>query len=132
MQKTAYEMRISDWSSDVCSSDLMGTTAENVAKQFQITREAQDEFAVKSQNKAEAAQKAGKFKDEIVPVTITGRKGDTVVDQAEYIRHGATLASVKGLRPAFQKDGTVTAATATGIHDGETGRASRRERRWPY
>src|SRR3546814_20250548 len=112
MQKTAYEMRISDWSSDVCSSDLMGTTAENVAKQFQITREAQDEFAVKSQNKAEAAQKAGKFKDEIVPVTIKGRKGDTVVDQDEYIRHGATLDSVKGLRPAFQKDGTVTAAKA--------------------
>src|SRR3546814_19301716 len=103
MQKTAYEMRISDWSSDVCSSDLMGTTAENVAKQFQITREAQDEFAVKSQNKAEAAQKAGKFKDEIVPVTIKGRKGDTVVDQDEYIRHGATLDSVKGLRPAFQR-----------------------------
>ncbi|MFC3674108.1 acetyl-CoA C-acetyltransferase [Ferrovibrio xuzhouensis] len=96
----------------------MGTTAENVAKQFQITREAQDEFAVKSQNKAEAAQKAGKFKDEIVPVTIKGRKGDTIVDQDEYIRHGATLDSVKGLRPAFQKDGTVTAANASGINDG--------------
>src|SRR3546814_13868501 len=116
----------------------MGTTAENVAKQFQITREAQDEFAVKSQNKAEAAQKAGKFKDEIVPVTIKGRKGDTVVDQDEYIRHGATLDSVKGLRPAFQKDGTVTAANASGINDGaaavvlmsaeeEIGRASGRE-----
>src|SRR3546814_18529592 len=96
----------------------MGTTAENVAKQFQITREAQDEFAVKSQNKAEAAQKAGKFKDEIVPVTIKGRKGDTVVDQDEYIRHGATLDSVKGLRPAFQKD--------------EIGRASCRERVCQY
>jgi len=96
----------------------MGNTAENVAKQFQITREAQDEFAVKSQNKAEAAQKAGKFKDEIVPVTIKGRKGDTIVDQDEYIRHGATLEAMKGLRPAFTKDGTVTAANASGINDG--------------
>jgi acetyl-CoA C-acetyltransferase len=96
----------------------MGTTAENVAKQFQITREQQDEFAVKSQNKAEAAQKAGKFKDEIVPVTIKGRKGDTVVDSDEYIRHGATLDAMKGLRPAFQKDGSVTAANASGINDG--------------
>jgi acetyl-CoA C-acetyltransferase len=96
----------------------MGNTAENVAKQFQITRETQDEFAVKSQNKAEAAQKAGKFKDEIVPVTIKGRKGDTVVDQDEYIRHGATVDAMKGLRPAFAKDGTVTAGNASGINDG--------------
>ncbi|WP_374304168.1 acetyl-CoA C-acetyltransferase [Ferrovibrio sp.] len=96
----------------------MGNTAENVAKQFQITRDAQDEFAVKSQNKAEAAQKAGKFKDEIVPVTIKGRKGDTIVDQDEYIRAGATLDAMKGLRPAFAKDGSVTAGNASGINDG--------------
>lgn len=96
----------------------MGNTAENVAKQFQITRDQQDEFAVKSQNKAEAAQKAGRFKDEIVPVTIKGRKGDTVVDQDEYIRHGATLDAMKGLRPAFAKDGSVTAGNASGINDG--------------
>ena len=96
----------------------MGTTAENVAKQFQITRDQQDEFAVKSQNKAEAAQKAGKFKDEIVPVTIKGRKGDTVVDQDEYIRHGASIDAMKSLRPAFAKDGSVTAGNASGINDG--------------
>ncbi len=96
----------------------MGQTAENVAMQFQITREQQDEFAVKSQNKAEAAQKAGKFKDEIVPVTIKGRKGDTIVDQDEYIRHGATIEAMKSLRPAFAKDGSVTAANASGINDG--------------
>ena len=96
----------------------MGNTAENVAKQWQITREMQDEFAVKSQNKAEAAQKAGKFKDEIVSVTIKTRKGETVVDQDEYIRHGATLEAMKGLRPAFAKDGTVTAGNASGINDG--------------
>ena len=96
----------------------MGNTAENVAKQWQITREQQDEFALRSQNKAEAAQKAGKFKDEIVPVTIKGRKGDTVVENDEYIRHGATLDAMKGLRPAFSKDGTVTAANASGINDG--------------
>jgi acetyl-CoA C-acetyltransferase len=96
----------------------MGNTAENVAKQFQITRETQDEFAVKSQNKAEAAQKAGKFKDEIVPVTIKGRKGDTVVENDEYIRHGATVDAMKALRPAFAKDGSVTAGNASGINDG--------------
>ncbi len=96
----------------------MGQTAENVAMQFQITREQQDEFAVKSQNKAEAAQKSGRFKDEIVPVTIKGRKGDTVVDADEYIRHGATIEVMKGLRPAFAKDGSVTAANASGINDG--------------
>src|SRR5476649_1681574 len=79
----------------------MGTTAENVAKQWQITRAQQDEFAVKSQNKAEAAQKAGKFKDEITPVTIKGRKGDTVVDTDEYPKHGTTMDSVSKLRPAF-------------------------------
>jgi len=96
----------------------MGNTAENVAKQFQITRQQQDEFAVASQQKAEAAQKAGKFKDEIVPVTIKGRKGDTVVDADEYPRHGATLEAMAKLRPAFDKEGTVTAGSASGINDG--------------
>ncbi|GLK79919.1 acetyl-CoA C-acetyltransferase [Methylopila turkensis] len=96
----------------------MGTTAENVAQKWQITREQQDEFAVASQNKAEAAQKAGRFKDEIAPVTISSKKGDVVVDQDEYIRHGATLDSVAKLRPAFSKDGSVTAGNASGINDG--------------
>jgi acetyl-CoA C-acetyltransferase len=96
----------------------MGVTAENVAREFQITRDAQDEFAVASQNKAEAAQKAGRFKDEIVPVTVKNRKGDIVVDQDEYIRAGATLDSVAKLRPAFSKDGTITAGNASGINDG--------------
>ncbi|MDW6021955.1 acetyl-CoA C-acetyltransferase [Mesorhizobium sp. BAC0120] len=96
----------------------MGITAENVARQFQITREAQDEFALASQNKAEAAQKAGKFKDEIVPVTVRGRKDDVVVDQDEYIRHGATIEAMQKLRPAFDKEGTVTAGNASGINDG--------------
>jgi acetyl-CoA C-acetyltransferase len=96
----------------------MGTTAENVAKQWQITRDMQDAFAVASQNKAEAAQAAGKFKDEIVAVTIAGRKGDVVVADDEYIKKGVTLESVAKLRPAFQKDGTVTAANASGINDG--------------
>ncbi|MBZ9815612.1 acetyl-CoA C-acetyltransferase [Mesorhizobium sp. CA7] len=99
----------------------MGNTAENVARQFQITRETQDEFALASQNKAEAAQKAGKFKDEIVAFTIKGKKGDTVVDQDEYIRHGATLDAMTKLKPAFDKDGTVTAANASGINDGAAG-----------
>ena len=96
----------------------MGTTAENVATQWQITREDQDKFAVASQNKAEAAQKAGRFKDEIAPVTVSGRKGDVVVENDEYIRAGATLDSVAKLRPAFSKDGTVTAANASGLNDG--------------
>jgi acetyl-CoA C-acetyltransferase len=96
----------------------MGQTAENIAARWQITREEQDKFAVASQNKAEAAQKAGKFTGEIAPVTIKGRKGDTIVDQDEYIRHGATLESVAGLRPAFAKDGSVTAANASGLNDG--------------
>lgn len=96
----------------------MGTTAENVATKWQITREEQDAFAVGSQNKAEAAQKAGKFKDEIVPFTIAGRKGDIIVDQDEYPRHGATLEGMAKLRPAFSKDGTVTAGNASGINDG--------------
>jgi acetyl-CoA C-acetyltransferase len=96
----------------------MGTTAENVAKQYQITRQQQDEFAVGSQNKAEAAQKSGRFKDEIAPVTVKSRKGDIVVDTDEYPKHGTTLDSVGKLRPAFAKDGTVTAANASGINDG--------------
>ena len=96
----------------------MGTTAENVATQGQITREDQDRFAVLSQNRAEAAQKAGRFDAEIVPVTIKGRKGDTVVDKDEYIRHGATYDSLAGLRPAFSKEGTVTAGNASGLNDG--------------
>ena len=96
----------------------MGQTAENIASRWQITREDQDAFAVASQNKAEAAQKAGRFAGEIAPVTIKGRKGDTVVDQDEYIRHGATLESVSGLRPAFNKEGSVTAANASGLNDG--------------
>jgi acetyl-CoA C-acetyltransferase len=96
----------------------MGNTAENVARQWQLTREEQDKFAVASQNKAEAAQKAGRFKDEIVPVTIKTRKGDVVVADDEYIKHGVTIDSVSKLRPAFDKEGTVTAANASGINDG--------------
>src|SRR5689334_17332189 len=96
----------------------MGNTAENVARQWQITRAQQDEFAVASQQKAEAAQKAGKFNDEIVPVTIKSRKGDVVVSADEYPRHGATLDAMAKLRPAFEKDGTVTAGSASGINDG--------------
>ena len=96
----------------------MGNTAENVARQWQITRDTQDNFAVASQNKAEAAQKAGRFKDEIVPVTIASRKGDIVVDQDEYIRHGATVDQLTKLKAVFQKDGTVTPGNASGINDG--------------
>ena len=97
---------------------LMGTTAENVAKQWQLTRDEQDEFAVNSQNKAEAAQKAGKFKDEIVAHTVKHRKGDIVVEDDEYIKHGVTVEGISKLRPAFDKEGTVTAANASGINDG--------------
>ncbi|GAB5460841.1 MULTISPECIES: acetyl-CoA C-acetyltransferase [Hoeflea] len=97
---------------------LMGNTAENVAKQWQLSRDEQDTFAVNSQNKAEAAQKAGKFKDEIAAVTIKGRKGDTVVEEDEYIKHGVTIEGISKLRPAFDKEGTVTAANASGINDG--------------
>lgn len=96
----------------------MGNTAENVAKQYQITRQQQDEFAVASQNKAEAAQKAGKFKDEIVPFTIKTRKGDVVVEADEYPRHGASMDAMGKLKPAFEKDGSVTAGNASGINDG--------------
>jgi acetyl-CoA C-acetyltransferase len=96
----------------------MGNTAENVARQWQLSRDDQDQFAVASQNKAEAAQKAGRFADEIVPVTVKGRKGDTIVDQDEYIRAGATLEGMGKLRPAFDKEGTVTAGNASGLNDG--------------
>ena len=99
----------------------MGQTAENVAEKWQISRDQQDEFAVASQNKAEAAQKAGKFADEIVAYTIKTRKGETVVDQDEYIRHGATMEAMQKLRPAFTKDGSVTAANASGLNDGAAG-----------
>jgi acetyl-CoA C-acetyltransferase len=96
----------------------MGTTAENVAQKWQIGREEQDIFAVASQNKAEAAQKSGRFKDEIAAVTVASRKGEVVVDQDEYIRPGTTLAAVSQLKPAFSKDGTVTAGNASGLNDG--------------
>src|SRR5690348_7104108 len=96
----------------------MGTTAENVAKEWQITREDQDQFAVASQNKAEAARKSGRFKDEIAAVTVKTRKGDIIVDQDEYIRDGVTIDSVSGLKPAFSKEGSVTAANASGLNDG--------------
>ncbi|WP_439514339.1 acetyl-CoA C-acetyltransferase [Oceanibaculum nanhaiense] len=96
----------------------MGNTAENVAKQWQISREQQDEFAAASQQKAEAAQKSGRFKDEIVPVTISGRKGDTIVDADEYPRHGTTMDTLTKLKPAFEKEGSVTAGNASGINDG--------------
>ena len=99
----------------------MGNTAENVAEKWQISREQQDEFAVASQNKAEAAQKAGKFQDEIIPFTIKTRKGETVMDADEYIRHGATIEAMQKLRPAFTKDGSVTAANASGLNDGAAG-----------
>ena len=96
----------------------MGQTAENVADQWQITRDIQDTFAVASQNKAEAAQKAGRFADEITPFTVKTRKGDIIVDADEYIRHGATMEAMQKLRPAFTKDGSVTAANASGLNDG--------------
>ncbi len=99
----------------------MGQTAENVAAKWDITREMQDEFAVASQNKAEAAQNAGKFDDEVIPFTVKNRKGDIIVDKDEYIRHGATMAAMQKLRPAFIKDGTVTAANASGLNDGAAG-----------
>ena len=109
---------IKDGLTDAFYGYHMGNTAENVARQWQLTRDEQDAFAVASQNKAEAAQKAGRFKDEIVPFTIKGRKGDTVIDADEYIRHGATLDAMAKLRPAFDKEGTVTAGNASGINDG--------------
>ncbi len=103
---------------DIFNGYHMGVTAENVARKWQITREEQDKFAVASQNKAEAAKKAGKFKDEIVPVTVKTRKGETVVSDDEYIREGANYPDVAKLKPAFDKEGTVTAGNASGINDG--------------
>jgi len=99
----------------------MGQTAENVAEQWQISRDMQDEFALASQNKAEAAQKAGRFDDEVIPFTVKTRKGDIIVDKDEYIRHGATIESMQKLRPAFTKEGSVTAANASGLNDGAAG-----------
>tara|TARA_R110002020_G_scaffold125949_14_gene283548 strand:- start:3451 stop:4632 length:1182 start_codon:yes stop_codon:yes gene_type:complete len=109
---------IKDGLTDAFYGYHMGTTAENVARQWQLSREEQDQFAVASQNKAEAAQSAGRFQDEIVPFVVKGRKGDVTVDADEYIRIGATLESMTKLRPAFDKEGTVTAGNASGINDG--------------
>ncbi|MFW2850932.1 acetyl-CoA C-acetyltransferase [Sphingomonas sp. TX0543] len=109
---------IKDGLTDVFNGYHMGMTAENLAVEYQVTRQAQDEFAVGSQNKAAAARAAGRFVAEIAPVTIKGRKGDTIVEADEYIRDGVTIDSVSGLRPAFKKDGTVTAANASGLNDG--------------
>ncbi|QRM43735.1 acetyl-CoA C-acetyltransferase [Rhizobium sp. BG4] len=109
---------IKDGLTDAFYGYHMGITAENIARQWQLSRDDQDQFAVSSQNKAEAAQKAGRFKDEIVPFTIQGRKGDTIVDADEYIRHGATMEAMGKLRPAFDKDGSVTAGNASGLNDG--------------
>jgi len=115
---TFIDTMIKDGLWDAFNGYHMGNTAENVARQWQITRDQQDAFAVASQNKAEAAQKAGRFADEIAPVTYETRKGPVTVDADEYIRHGATLESMAKLRPAFEKDGTVTAGNASGINDG--------------
>ncbi|MHB1217149.1 MAG: acetyl-CoA C-acetyltransferase [Alphaproteobacteria bacterium] len=115
---TFIDSMIKDGLWDAFNGYHMGNTAENVAQKWQITREEQDSFAAASQQKAEAAQKAGKFKDEIVPVTIKTRKGDVVVDTDEYPRHGTTMDTLSKLRPAFAKDGTVTAGNASGINDG--------------
>lgn len=112
------DIMIRDGLWDAFNGYHMGITAENVAAQWQITRQEQDQFAVASQNKAEAAKKAGRFRDEIAPVTVKGRKGDVVVDSDEYIRDGATYDAVAGLKPAFTKDGTVTAGNASGLNDG--------------
>ncbi len=109
---------IKDGLIDVFNGYHMGITAENLAERYQVTREAQDAFSVASQNKAEAARAAGRFKDEIAAVTIKGRKGDTIVADDEYIRAGVTIDSVSGVKPAFKKDGTVTAANASGLNDG--------------
>ncbi|HVF95570.1 MAG TPA: acetyl-CoA C-acetyltransferase [Sphingomonas sp.] len=109
---------VKDGLTDVFNGYHMGITAENLAEQYQVTRGEQDAFAVRSQNNAEAARDGRRFKDEIAPVTVKGRKGDTVIADDEYIRAGATLDSVSGLRPAFKKDGSVTAANASGLNDG--------------
>jgi acetyl-CoA C-acetyltransferase len=109
---------IKDGLTDAFYGYHMGVTAENIAKKWQLSRDEQDQFALGSQTKAEAAQKAGRFADEIIPFVISTRKGDVTVDQDEYIRHGATIESMAKLRPAFDKDGTVTAANASGLNDG--------------
>ncbi|HEX7657382.1 MAG TPA: acetyl-CoA C-acetyltransferase [Sphingomonas sp.] len=109
---------IKDGLTDVFNGYHMGITAENLAEKYQVTRGQQDEFSVRSQNNAEKARSAGRFKDEIAPVTVKGRKGDTVIEDDEYIRAGVTIDSVSGVRPAFKKDGTVTAANASGLNDG--------------
>ncbi|OHV25608.1 acetyl-CoA C-acetyltransferase [Rhizobium sp. RMa-01] len=109
---------IKDGLTDAFHGYHMGITAENIARQWQLSRDEQDQFAVASQNKAEAAQKAGRFADEIIPYVIQTRKGDVTVDADEYIRHGATLEAMGKLRPAFDKEGTVTAANASGLNDG--------------
>ena len=103
---------------DVYNQYHMGVTAENVAKKWNVSRQEQDEFAAASQQKAEAAQKAGRFKDEIVPITISTRKGDVIFDADEYVRHGTTADALATLKPAFDKNGTVTAGNASGINDG--------------
>ncbi|MWD28277.1 acetyl-CoA C-acyltransferase [Aquicoccus sp. SCR17] len=118
---TYIDSMIRDGLWDAFNGYHMGQTAENVAEKWQISREQQDEFALASQNKAEAAQKAGRFDDEVVPFTVKTRKGDVTVDKDEYIRHGATIESMQKLRPAFTKDGSVTAANASGINDGAAG-----------
>jgi acetyl-CoA C-acetyltransferase len=109
---------MSDGLTDAFGKMAMGVTAENVVRQCGVTREQQDQFALRSQQRASTAQREGRFAHEIVPVTVTGRKGDTVVDQDEFIRHDASLESMEKLRPAFEKDGTVTAANSSGINDG--------------
>ncbi|MDP8913321.1 MAG: acetyl-CoA C-acyltransferase, partial [Pseudomonadota bacterium] len=109
---------IKDGLMDAFNGYHMGITAENLAEQYQITRGSQDEFATASQNKAEAARRDGRFQDEIAPVTVKGRKGDTVVERDEFIREGVQVASLAGLRPAFKKDGSVTAGNASGLNDG--------------
>ena len=109
---------ISDGLTDAFNHYHMGVTAENLAEKHQVTRQAQDLFAVASQNKAERARAEGRFKDEIAPVTVAGRKGDTVISDDEYIRAGATFEAMQGLKPAFKKEGTVTAANASGLNDG--------------
>ncbi|MDF0489079.1 acetyl-CoA C-acetyltransferase [Sphingomonas sp. H39-1-10] len=115
---TLIDTMLKDGLIDAFNQYHMGITAENLAEQYQVTRGEQDAFAVRSQNLAEAARGSGRFKDEIAAVTVKGRKGDTIVDADEYIRAGATLEGISGLRPAFKKDGSVTAANASGLNDG--------------
>ena len=115
---TLIDTMVNDGLTDAFNNYHMGITAENLAERYQISRAEQDAFATASQNKAEAARAAGKFTDEIAPVTVKGRKGDTIVDADEYIRAGATLEAMANLRPAFKKDGTVTAGNASGLNDG--------------